>query len=219
MSGTREFTMEQSLSLSQYLGLNKIEIDYFINLIILSRAADHKLKKHIYEKLNEIKISSKKISTRIQHKRNLSETEKSVFYSTWIYSAIHLFTSLNPEGVEMEEILNYFKISRVKANEIFEFLVENNLCTKAKGRILIGAQSTFVPQGSPHLNWRVKSMARSDNLSDKELMYTAQISISKIDYEKIRDLAVEFIKRVNDIAKPSKAEELVNINLDLFEIN
>ena len=103
------------------------------------------------------------------------------------------------------------------------FLKETQLCLETNGRFTMGTQSTFVPQGSPHLvrhhlNWRIKAMERSETLLENDLMYTAQISISKNDLETIRELGINFIKTVNDLAKPSAPEELVNINIDLFQI-
>lgn len=224
MSGSRDFSLEQALVVGQYFGLNKLELEYFLNLVQLSRAGNHLLKKHLHEKLEELRSSSKKLSTRIRHERNLSDSEKSIFYSSWLYSAVHLYTSINEKGVTLEDVVQRFELTRAKAAEILHFLCEALLCKESKGRYMMGTQSTFVPQGSPHLtrhhlNWRVKALEKAETVTENELMYTAQISISKKDLAKVRELAVAFIKYVNEIAKPSVAEEIVNLNLDLFEID
>ncbi len=175
------------------------------------------------EKLEELRTASKKLSARIKHDRNLSDAEKSVFYSSWLFSAVHLFSSTEEKGVTLEDVTQRFDLSRAKAAEILHFLCDSQLCKESKGRFAMGTQSTFVPQGSPHLtrhhlNWRIRAMEKAEAVSDDELMYTAQISISKRDFAKVRELAVAFIKEVNEIAKPSVAEDIVNLNLDLFEI-
>lgn len=224
MSKSRDFSMEQTLCLGHYLGLNKLELEYFLDLVQLSKANHHLLRKHLQEKLGELRTASKKLATRIRHEKNLSDSEKAIFYSSWIYSAIHLFTSIQEKGVNLEEVTQRFDLTRSKAAEILRFLCDTNLCLESKGYFSIGTQSTFVPKGSPHLNrhhlnWRIKSMEKLERLEDEELMYTAQISISKNDFEKIRELAVDFIQKVNEIAKPSAAEEIVNLNLDLFKLD
>lgn len=223
MSKSRDFSMEQALGLGHYLGLNKLELEYFLNLVQLSKASHHLLKKHLLEKLGELRTSSKKLATRIKHEKNLSDSEKAIFYSSWLYSAIHLFTSIHEKGVTAEDVSQRFDLPRSKVTDILRFLCDAHLCVETKGYFTIGTQSTFVPKGSPHLNrhhlnWRIKSMEKVEMLEDEELMYTAQISISKSDFEKIRELAIGFIQKVNEIAKPSAAEEIVNLNLDLFKL-
>jgi uncharacterized protein (TIGR02147 family) len=223
MSGSREFTLEQALGLGDYLGLNKIELEYFLCLVQWARAGNHQLKSHWREKIEDLRATSKSLATRIKHERNLTDIEKSVFYSSWRYSAIHLLTSLKEKGVTLDEVMNRFHLARGKALEILKFLCEIGLCQETKGHYLMTTQSTFVPQGSPHLirhhlNWRMQAMHKSEEISDRELMYTAQMSLSRKDIERLRDLAVSFIKTANEIAKPSEPEDLVNLNIDLFYI-
>ena len=223
MSGARDLSNEQALTLAKYLGLTKMNLEYFLLLIQLSRAGTYELKNHLQEKIADLQKNLKKFSNRVKSDKTFSDSEKSVFYSSWIYSAIHLFTSLNKNGTTSEDISQAFQLNRSKVNEIMEFLVQTKLCELQNDKYFMSEKSTFVPHGSSHwlrhhLNWRLKSIEMADLLTDDELMYTAQISVSKKDFEKIRELGIEFIKRIKNIVIPSPPEEIININIDLFNI-
>src|SRR6185312_5178388 len=94
LSGAKDFSLEQAYEMTAYLALNSIEADYFILLVQKARAGTHTLQKYFQRKLDVIKNQSLEISKRIPQDRTLSDFERSVFYSSWLYIAIWLFTSI-----------------------------------------------------------------------------------------------------------------------------
>jgi len=221
MSGSQNLNHEQAYSLCRYLGHTELETDYFLLLVQIDRSGTVELTHHLKKKLEAIKIESLKISKRVNFEKKLSDLQRSVFYSSWIYSAVHIFTSINGDGATLEEIASRFSMDKSKANDIVQFLFSSGIITEKSGRYLPGVQSTFVEQGSPHLlkhhsSWRLKAIQKSENLSHTDMMVTGQYSISKKDFLKLREDLAEIVKSINNTIKETDPEGIVCLNLDWF---
>lgn len=224
MSGQRDFNTDHAYDLAEYLELTELETDYLYLLVEIERAGTHKNKSYLKKKLNQTKEESLKLSKRIQLEKSLNESERATFYSSWIYAAIHLFLGVDKRGVTIEEICQRFDLNRQKTSEILQFFLQTGLAKEKNGRYLTGVQSTFLEQGSPHLlrhhaNWRVKAIQKSETLTPRELMFTAPISISKKDFDHLRERITQFLKELSDIVKKSEPEIVANLNLDWFWID
>ncbi len=220
MSGTKDFSIEQAQSVAIFLGLQKLEADYFILLVQIERAGTHELKSYFKEKIDELKKDSLKISKRIKSDRKLTDLERSIFYSSKNYSAIHLFCSIG-KGATVESIAKKFDLPRVRVHEILQFLVSTGLCSQHSHYYRTGNQTIHVDKGSPflikhHGNWRIEAIKKSEILSDEELMFTANVSLSKEDFLKVRETLVRTIQEVVETVKASPSEEVANLNIDLF---
>jgi len=222
-SGGKDLNLEQADLLVEYLGLQSLERDYFFLMVEKERAGTKRLKQYWQEKMDDIKKTSLKIESRLSSHRVLNDEEKSIFYSSAIYSCVHAYTSTAPKGRSLEEIKDRFEIARARANEIISFLCEVSLCKEVNGFYQVTENHTHVKKGSPHLlkhhaNWRIKAIQYSETLSDEELMYTGNLSISKKDFQKVREEIVQLIKTVVSTTQDSDPEEIANINLDFFWI-
>ena len=69
-----------------------------------------------------------------------------------------------------------------------------------------------------HTNWRQRSIFALNRNDQHDLHYTCPITVSKDDAEKIRELCIEFIKKVDTLAVPSVSEEALCLNLDWFRL-
>jgi uncharacterized protein (TIGR02147 family) len=224
LSGAKEFNIDQVIELGTYLDLSPIEIEYFFLLVQYERAGAHKTKSFIKNKIQNLKTESLKLQNQVPHEKKLDDSEKAIFYSSWIYSAIHLFISTQKTGVNLEDVIHEFQIKRTRALEILNFLLKSNLCCKTQEKFKISTQSTFIDRSSPflhkhHSNWRIKAIEKSENLCDEELMFTAPISISKKDFMEVRDDLVLILKKISTRVQASNPELLANLNIDLFWIN
>ncbi len=187
----RSFTLEQAQRLAMDLGLTPLETDYLLFLVQKERSGSVELRKYWQTKLEELKSRALKLAERVQPNKVLNDQERSVFYSSAIYSAVRLFTSLGA-GKTLGEICERFELSRARAAEILNFLEATGLCRVEGERYRLGAQSTHLEQGSPHLlkhqaNWRIRAIRQSENLTPKELMYTSVVSLSRADFDLLRE--------------------------------
>lgn len=223
LSGSKEFTEEQALLIAGYAGLNELETDYFLTLIKIERAGSKTLKDYYIKKCEKLKESSLNIKERFNQDRILTDFDKSIFYSSYLYSAVRLSTAIGL-GQTISEIADRFEIPRQRATAIMSFLTETKLCEEKDGKYILGTQHTHVERGSPflsrhHQNWRVKALEKMDSISDQELQFTGPASISKEDFHAIRELLVESVSKFVDKAKKSEASDVACLLIDWFWLN
>src|SRR6185437_12496976 len=104
LTGEKSFTLEQARSLCDYLGLSGVDADYLMFLVEHDRAGTTELKRYWNSKLDELRNRALKLSNRIKPRRVLNDQERAIFYSTPLYSAIRLFTSVGENGKSLVEI-------------------------------------------------------------------------------------------------------------------
>lgn len=223
LAGTKDFTEEQIFSVCEFLGISKLESQYLWILVQIERAGSHKLRAHYLELKDQLRKQALQITNRVQKTHNLSEQEKAVFYSSWIYSAIHLFTSLNRD-VRFEDVRQRFNLPAMKTRELLDFLVQIQLVIEHNGIFKPGPILTHLEKNSPfifkhHTNWRLKAIQAAESITDQELMYSATISISKNDFTLLREEMAQVIQKFVNTVKDSPAEEIAQFNLDLFWLN
>lgn len=223
ITSNRDFSIEQIHKLSSYLNLSPKETDYFILLLQKCRAGTHELKAYYQKKLEELQKNQLNLSQRLNKKNELGENERTKLYSTWIYSAIWLQTSIEKNGQTAEKIASELKLNIRKVTEVLLFLKEVGLCEEKNGRFSMNSQHIHLEFGSAqlskhHSNWRIKGLQRIDDIREDELMFTSPISISKSDFLLLREEIVKFLKKATKIVSDSPPEELACLNIDLFRI-
>lgn len=222
LTGTKDFTEEQMLSVCEYLGIAKIEVKYLLALLQFERAGSKKLKEHCQEVVEQIRKQALQISERVPRDHQLSDIEKAVFYSSWIYSAVQLLSTL-AEPMNFEQICQRLNLTPGKARDTLDFLIQIQMVIEKEGRFFPGSVATHIEKGSPflikhHANWRMKAIQAAENLTDEELMYSANISVSKKDFTRLREELMQVIERFVEVVKPSPAEDIAQFNLDFFWI-
>lgn len=220
LSGSKDFTLEQAQQTCEFLGLTPLEKDYFMMLVQIERAGSFSLKEYYREKLKQIKKESLQVSKRVAAHRKLTDLEKSVFYSSPIYAAVHLLTTIG-RGITLDDILRKLNLSRPRGLEILQFLTSIGLVTQENNLYRPGHLATHLDRGSPflskhHTNWRIKAIEKFESLTDEELMFTANISLSRSDFDLIKKKLLETIQDISKVVKNSPAEDVANLNIDLF---
>ncbi len=220
-SGLKNFSDDQALEVCEFLDLLPVESRYFRLLVRIENANTQKLKKALLGELTDLRNEAKSAATRISYSRELTDTERAIFYSSWLFSAVRLYCGTSSSGKTAEEVVARFQISRKKGLKIIEFLVNSQLLIMENEKYKQGPQSTFVDRDSPFLvkhlaNWRVRALQTVDQLSDDDLMYSGPFSISPEDFEHLRERLLKVIQEFTGVVKNSGSEELACLNVDLF---
>lgn len=222
LSGQKTFTFEQAYKLTTYLGLIDLEADYFMALNHYERAGNSEYKKYLLAKINQMREQSLKLSARIQKEGHvLTEQERAIYYSSYLYAALRLYSSVGESGQSLQSLATRFGLSLQKCAEIMKFLVETGFCSEKDDFYFMGRQSTHLEKSSPHLlrfqtDWRMKTIQAAESLSEQELLFTGPVSLSKADFKKLREEIVQFIKQFLDTVHASPAEEIACLNIDWF---
>lgn len=222
LSGPKDFTPEQLMEVCEFLGFAGLETKYLFALLQKERAGTVKLKRYHQDAIDAIRSEAMKVEKRIQIEKKLKTEEQAVFYSNWLYSAVHLLTTLD-EKMTFEKICKRLDLPAAKARQIVDFLVSIQLIVPEGSHYKAGVRSTHIDRSSPfllqhHTNWRLKAIDRAENLSEEELMYTANFSVDAKDFNRLREELMLVIQKFMAVVKDSPAEEIAQFNIDLFWI-
>lgn len=222
LAGKKQFTVDQALALSKYLGLTGIEQDYFMMMIEKDRAASFETKEYFEKKMKALKSSAKNVSKLVATDGQISEIEKSIFYSSWIYSAIRVYCSFEDER-SLADICERFELSRDSALPILEFLVSSGLILEKNKKYSVGMKKTHLDSKSPYItrhrvNWHLKALENFENVSEEELVYSAPFSISPEDFQSLREELAQFIKRFVNKVNATDPSEMAVLNIDLLKL-
>lgn len=222
ITGNKDFTEEQMILVCEFLGLAKLDSQYLLVLLQHERAGSKKLKDYFLELKEQIRKQALQVSQRVHKNKVLTDVEKSVFYSSWLFAAIHLMTTLDRK-IRFEDLCTKFNLHPSRVREILDFLIQIQMVVEKDGIFSSGPVATHLEKKSPflikhHTNWRLKAIQAAESLSDNELMYSANVSLSKKDFECLREEFMQVIQRFVDVVKPSPSEDIAQFNLDFFWI-
>lgn len=216
-------TPEHALNLCHFWGFDDLEVEYFLTLVDMERAGSSKLESHLKIKLNQIK--QKKDDLANTGKRELLESSEilSSYYSSWIYSAIHILLSVNvyrsPDSLSKKLNLPKKQVVNI-LNELKRFGFvnnKNNIWSYTKGSVHVHKDSPYV--SLHHQNWRQRAVLSSSNKTQQnKLHFTSVMSLGLKDFENLKDDLNDFIKMKLKETETSPEEEVACLNLDFFMV-
>jgi len=222
VNGPKDFSDEQALKVALALQLTDAEIDYFLQMVFYSKAGSADLGAYHLTKIKLMSEKAQTVSSRVGKSAELTENDKIRYYSDWSFVGVWLATSL-PHLKDAQMIADELGLPRNRVLEILEFLVSKNLCEQTKSGLTMGLQKIHVPAGSPlvknhHMNWRLKSLNFVQDVKKSELAFTAPISISVKDFEKIKKMILKLIEDISKVVSETEPEVLACLNFDQFLI-
>ena len=113
LTGRQGFSAEQAFGVTQFFGWADLDTKYFLVMVQLERAGNFNLKNFYRRELSNIKKEALNLSQRLKDFTDLTESDRTQFYSSHIYSSIRLFCSLGENGKSLNEI----KIGRASCRE------------------------------------------------------------------------------------------------------
>jgi uncharacterized protein (TIGR02147 family) len=220
--GTKDLSFEHGWELTEYMGLTKLQSEYFMTLLQFERAGTHKLKTHFKEKLDQVRGESRKIKNRVHEQKKLTPLAQSVFYSHWSYSAIRLLTSIG--GYDSATAISQkLKLPMAHVQKVLEFLLNHDLVQRQGNKFKMGATKTHLPADSEyihqrHTSWRSIGFERMPHMASDEMFFTNVVTLSKEDVQNIRKELLKLIEKVDKIVIPSDSQELCCLNIDWFRV-
>lgn len=220
--GDRDLTADQAVLLSDYMGLSKTERRFFILLVNYSRAGSHRYKKILEEEIEELKMLSNEIKSRVQQSHELTHEAKAILYSNWYYLAIWSLTAI-PEFNTIDAISAKLNLSLKKVAAALEFLKKYSLVIETRGKLEVGPTLIHLESDSPqiarhHQNWRLQAFRKYETSQPGDAFYTAPVTLSKKDALIVRQKVLQFISETVEVIKDSPSEEIHCLCVDWFEI-
>lgn len=222
LSGDYHLSLEQAEACTRWLGLRENETEFFLLLVIKARAGTKSLEKVAARQLSQRRSAETVLKKRLNIKEELSAEDRIIYYSNWYYSAIHM-ACLIPALQTMEALEKHFGLPLNQIVGALEFLSEHGLIEETRGRFRVLKPVLHLEKESPlmsqhHTQWRLKAMETFLRRKNTDLHYSGVISLSKDDYEWLREQLSQLLQEAVSRIKDSKDETLACLNMDWFEI-
>lgn len=222
LSSKVQLTADHIIGISEYLKHSDEEQNFFLLLLLYERAVTSKAQQNFKTKIDKIAqdslILSKKISDKLDS-QEITDNQKHLYYSSWKYGAVHTLTSIK-DFQTSSSISKKLNLSQPEVNIILNDLLQMNLIINKSTHWIHSGVNIHVPAGSAfmfqnHVNWRLKAL---DSVGDRNsIHYTTLFSLTKKDWEHIREQLLTFINNQRDQIHQSGSEEIYCFNCDLFK--
>jgi len=223
INGEKDFSHEQLIELSGYLGLSPFEVEYLYVLHARDRAGTYGLQQFHDKKLKELKMQALKIKNRVKVGKSLGLKEKQIFYSSYLYCALRLLSAI-PKFQTIDGLMEKTGIERKRLIEVIDFLLECGLIVEENGFYNYGPKSTHISEEDPlvlnhHKNWRLKALEKMEGTRAQhdQLFFTMPVVLTEVEAVQIKNILLESIEKITKISDPAECEELYVLNVDWFK--
>lgn len=222
LSGDYHLSLEQAEACARWMGLNEADSEFLLLLVMHQRAGTKSLENLLRRQISERREEQAVLKKRVDIQETLTLEDQMTYYGSWHYAAIHI-ALLNPALRTIENLQKYFQLPTTKVMSVLDFLLERGLIKKEKGLFKVAQPVLHLELHSPlmtqhHTNWRLKALESIGSKSFENLHYSGVISLSKEDYEWVRERLSHLLKDIVDKLKDSPDEQLACLNFDWFQI-
>ncbi|MBC7398037.1 MAG: TIGR02147 family protein [Bdellovibrionales bacterium] len=220
LSESKQLSQEQAYEIALHIGLTEKETDYLLTLVDIGRAGSVKLKQRLSFTLAKLRSESQNIAANVNSSFQLTEEQKTIYYSNWIYSAIRNLIPVS-QHVSVKEIAQKLSAHETRVETAIQTLIEFGLISRTESGFEYKAGYTHLDSHHPmifrhHQNWRQKAIQRMDFYTDQHLHYTCPMAISKNAAIKIRAQLLDSIKALNSSIQDDPDVSFC-LNIDFFE--
>lgn len=223
LSEAKQLSSEQAYEVALHLNFSEKETDFFLNLVEIGRAGSVKLKERLRSKMALMRADSLKVSSRVSENVTLSEEEKALYYSNWIYSGIRNLIPTG-QGKTIKDIATKLNLTENVVEKATQTLMDFGLLEKSEdGNFRYSRGYTHLDSNNPmifrhHQNWRQKAIQQMDNYKENHLHYTCPMALP---LDVVKELRAKLLEDIQNLSKSLKSSQKPNVsyclNIDLFE--
>lgn len=222
MNAELQLTPDHAYLLTKYWNLTELERNYFLAKVEYERAASLELKSYLQNRIQGLKAEYQKIGQRTKRESLEMNDLPLSYFSSWLKSALHFLTSI-PEFQTLEALQGRVGVKRAVLLKYLEELHDLGYIEKQGQRWVYKSGEFHIPKDSPmlqlhHQNWRNRALLDAQDSSGSGVHYTGVQTLSHTDFEKLKELLLGFLSEVSQISGPSRPEECVVLNVDLFPV-
>lgn len=223
LSDEAQLSLEQAERLHKVFGLSSEELEFFLLLVEKERAGTSSLRDFFNKKIAAILKQRAQLKNRIQSSVDLTKDVQVKYFSSWIYAAVHVATTI-PRLNSMALIAKELKLEQATVREALQFLERHGLIEQSEKSFKPGQARMHLPHDSDliskhHQNWRVESLKALGNIKETDLHYSSIVSISKKDFIVIREILLNTIQASKETIRSSSEEILASFCVDFFNVS
>jgi len=220
LSEKYSLSLEQADRANQFFDHSKDESEFFLLLVSRDRAGTVSLRKHFEDQISQVLQKRKLVIERLGKKHEISEQSQSIYYTSWLYSAVHVACTI-PNLRTRKALAARFQIPVELAGKILDFLRENELVEKrmeeyypTQNWLRLGLQSPHIIKH--HTNWRNQAIQNLEVQTEDDLHYSGIFSMDHKTARHIKDELLDAIKRQNLKIEKAPEEDLYIFGVDFF---
>ena len=222
MRGKVQLTAEHIHGLAKYWNMSEAETDFFLLQLEFARAGTEELRDYYLKKIKKIRRERDDLSKRFQKERVAPGEKETLYYSAWYWSALHVMTTV-PE-LQTAQAMATRLFLPVKFVESCLHKLEEQGFVKKEGKLWkLGTADVHIPKdslmvGIHHNNWRAKAVADSNQPDTEGVHFTGVYSLSRSDYQHLKEKVLDLVEHSRRVIAPSKEEEVICFTCDFFKI-
>jgi len=222
LTGRIDFSLEQAERVNLFFEHTDDESRYFLLLVLKDRAGSQRLKERFMKEVRSAQEARLNISRRLEVKDSVSQADRERFYSSYVYGAIHVLSAIS-KFQTIEALASALNLQRSQVKEAVEFMVNIGVLKEMEGRVTPGSRHIHLSNDSAlilkhHMNWRFHSISSLQFLNQDDLHYSACMSISKDDAQKIKEMILDGLKSKMDVVAKSPEEVAYVLNFDFYRL-
>jgi len=213
-AGVRSFVI-----LEAFRGRDRV----FFDLLKRERAGSSEYREYWARKNLESKRRNENLSKLVQRNETASDDRDRIYYSTWYWTAVHILVSI-PEYQTEKVISERLSLPLPQVIAILRTLEEWSSVRREKKWKFGAREQHIAKEGSPlsmfhHNNWRQQATKAAQYPRSGNIHFTVVQSLSVVDYDRVKDLVLEYIQKVSPVAQPSAEEKLMCFTCDFLSLN
>jgi len=215
-----DLTRDQAYGLCQFFHLFAAETDYFLLLVDMARASGSELKSYLQQKVKAAQHTlAGDLEKKVQSPSH-KEPMMTAYYSDIHFGIIHMLL-LIPGCSTAAALVKKINIPEDKVLFYLHQLKEMGLVKVTKNHWQALENENNLQRGSDlsvwhHVQWRLQSVQHIKGKDEKALHYSSAFTMSRKDYEKLKELVTEMLAECRRRALTSPSEEMYILNCDLY---
>lgn len=215
-----QISLEHAVEIDDFLGHSPSESQFFMLLVTSAKAATIPLQNYFKRQMRALIEERAKVSENVLGKR-LSNDASRVFYSSWLYAAIHAL--LMVPGMTEALVTQRLGVSRKQVANVLEFLISEGLARKEGTTYVATTSRTHLPGDASeilkhHSNWRLRALNALDKDEPVNLHYSGPLALSRKNADLVRKHILSLTSKLEPIVAEPGEEDVYGIALDFFRV-
>lgn len=218
-----QLTLEQADALARFMGLQPLEVEYFVQLVSLARAGTPSLRSLISRNLKNTAQAIKKERLKLPSETTVLPQQAFQYFGQWWSMAVHLAVSSWKKN-DMATISSRLGISRQTVARTIHELHEAGMLKKTNKGWVAENPSVDLSQ-SPQLvwihaaTWRNWVLGRHRHHTElPETRYSGALSMTSEDAVWVREQIVDLIGRMRSRVATKKGEQIFYLGVDFLDM-
>lgn len=207
---------------NSYFNHSVEEADFFLLLVNRDRSGSQSLRRHYDRQVRSILQKRLEVTERLGRKGELSAVAQGVYYSSWIFAALHVATTI-PALRTPQALRERFGLSAETVARTMKFLEENALVER-RGDGFHPTQSWVrLARTSPlitplHTNWRQAAIRNIPVQEDSDFHFSGIYTLDAKTAEVIREALLTSVREQVLKIETAPEREIFALGVDFFRL-